>query len=167
VPGRLGDLPTAVSRVRSLTQAEVDFGEFYATITGKQVKVWIFVMPMLHSGRAFHVAYGTQAQEAFLEGHVLAFRHFCGVPGRVRYDNLKPAVTRILKDRDRDEAERFVAMRSHCGQGPLIIPVTSSENGQSVTSERPTEHADARHLEQSCARWLVFSTSNCALREFT
>lgn len=33
----------------------------------------------------------------------------------MRYDNLKPAVTRILKGRDRDEAERFVALRSHYG----------------------------------------------------
>jgi transposase len=96
-------------------EAEVDFGEFYATIAGQQVKVWMFVMRLSHSGRAFHIAYGTQAQEAFLEGHVLAFQHFGGVPGRVRYDNLKPAVTRILKGRDRDEAERFVALRSHYG----------------------------------------------------
>ena len=96
-------------------EAEVDFGEFYATIGGRSVKVWMFVMRLSHSGRAFHVAYGTQAQEAFLEGHVLAFQHFGGVPGRVRYDNLKPAVTRILKGRDRDEAERFVALRSHYG----------------------------------------------------
>ena len=96
-------------------EAEVDFGEFYATIAGQSVKLWMFVMRLSHSGRAFHVAYGTQAQEAFLEGHVLAFEHFGGVPGRVRYDNLKPAVTRILKGRDRDEAERFVALRSHYG----------------------------------------------------
>jgi hypothetical protein len=33
----------------------------------------MFVMRLSHCGRAFHVAYGTQAQEAFLEGHVLAF----------------------------------------------------------------------------------------------
>jgi transposase len=96
-------------------EAEVDFGEFYTTIAGAQVKVWMFVMRLSHSGRAFHVAYGTQAQEAFLEGHVLAFQHFGAVVGRVRYDNLKPAVTRILKGRDRNEAERFVALRSHYG----------------------------------------------------
>jgi transposase len=94
-------------------EAEVDFGEFYMTIAGQLVKVWMFVMRLSHSGRAFHVAYGTQAQEAFLEGHVLAFQHFGGVPGRIRYDNLKPAVTRILKGRNRDEAERFIALRSH------------------------------------------------------
>jgi len=94
-------------------EAEVDFGEFYITIAGALVKVWMFVMRLSHCGRAFHVAFGTQAQEAFLEGHVLAFQHFGGVPGRIRYDNLGPAVTRILKGRNRDEAERFVALRSH------------------------------------------------------
>ena len=78
-------------------EAEVYFGEFYITVAGRLVKVWMFVMRLSHCGRAFHVAYGTQAQEAFLEGHVLAFQHFGGVPGRIRYDNLKPAVTRILK----------------------------------------------------------------------
>ena len=38
-------------------------------------------MRLSHSGRAFHVAFATQAQEAFLEGHVLAFAHFGAVPG--------------------------------------------------------------------------------------
>ncbi len=65
--------------------------------------------------RAFHVAFGTQAQEAFLEGHVLAFEHFGGVPARVRYDTLKPAVVRVLQGRDRTESERFTALRSHYG----------------------------------------------------
>ncbi|TPG37102.1 IS21 family transposase [Mycolicibacterium hodleri] len=96
-------------------EAEVDFGEFYATIAGLVVKCWMFVMRLSHSGKAFHVAFGTQAQEAFLEGHVLAFAHFGGVPGRIRYDNLKPAVIRVLKGRDRTESERFTAMRSHYG----------------------------------------------------
>jgi hypothetical protein len=33
----------------------------------------------------------------------------------VRYDNLKPAVVRVLRGRDRVESERFVALRSHYG----------------------------------------------------
>jgi transposase len=96
-------------------EAEVDFGEFYARIAGVVVKCWMFVMRLAHSGKAFHVAFATQAQEAFLEGHVLAFAHFGGVPGRIRYDNLKPAVVRVLKGRDRTESERFTALRSHYG----------------------------------------------------
>jgi transposase len=94
-------------------EAEVDFGEFHAAVAGVMVKLWMFVMRLSHSGRAFHVAFATQAQEAFLEGHVLAFEYFGAVPGRIRYDNLKPAVVRVLRGRDRAEAERFIALRSH------------------------------------------------------
>jgi transposase len=96
-------------------EAEIDFGEFFTRVGGQQVNLWMFVMRLSCSGKAFHAAFGTQAQEAFLEGHVLAFEYFGGVPGRIRYDNLKPAVTRVLKGRDRAEAERFVALRSHYG----------------------------------------------------
>jgi transposase len=94
-------------------EAEVDFGEFYTTIAGVWTKCWMFVLRLSHSGKAFHVAFGTQAQEAFLEGHVLAFAHLGAVPARIRYDNLKPAVIRVLRGRDRTESERFIALRSH------------------------------------------------------
>ena len=96
-------------------EAEVDFGEFHAAIGGVLLKLHMFVMRLSHSGRAFHVAFATQAQEAFLEGHVLAFEYFGAVPALIRYDNLKPAVVRVLKGRERDEAERFIALRSHYG----------------------------------------------------
>jgi transposase len=96
-------------------EAEVDFGEFRATIAGVLTTLWLFVMRLSHSGKAFHVAFATQAQEAFLEGHVAAFTCFGGVPARIRYDNLKPAVVRVLRGRDRTESERFVALRSHYG----------------------------------------------------
>ena len=96
-------------------EAEVDFGEFHAMIAGVLVKLWLFVLRLSCSGRAFHVAFATQGQEAFLEGHVLAFEYFGAVPGRIRYDNLKPAVARVLRGRDRTEAERFIALRSHYG----------------------------------------------------
>jgi len=104
-------------------EAEVDFGEFYATIAGVLITVWMFVMRLSHSGKAFHVAFATQAQEAFLEGHVLAFEYFGAVPARIRYDNLKPAVVRVLRGRDRTESERFIALRSHYGfDGFFCIP---------------------------------------------
>ena len=73
-------------------------------------------------GQGFHRVYANQAQEVFIDGHVRAFEHFGGVPGRVRYDNLKPAVARVLKGRDRNETERFVALRSHYGFDILLLP---------------------------------------------
>ncbi len=74
-------------------------------------------------GWAFHVAYATQAQEAFLDGHVRAFTHFGGVPAVGRYDNMKPAVVRVMKGRDRTETERFITCRSHY---PLTEPTGAS-----------------------------------------
>jgi len=48
-------------------EAEVDFGEFHAVIAGVLLKLWMFVLRLSCSGRAFHVAFATQAQEAFLD----------------------------------------------------------------------------------------------------
>ncbi|MDT7750340.1 MAG: hypothetical protein QOD96_4002 [Pseudonocardiales bacterium] len=96
-------------------EAEVDFGEFWIKIGVELVKCWMFVMRLSCSGRAFHVAFTTQGQEAFLHGHVLAFAHFGGIPGRIRYDNLKPAVSKVLTGRNRVESDRFIALRSHYG----------------------------------------------------
>ncbi len=77
-------------------EAEVDFGEFHAWIGGVLVKVWMFVMRLSCSGRAFHIAFGTQAQEAFFEGHVAAFAHFGGVPGRIRPEYVPGNIFRVL-----------------------------------------------------------------------
>ncbi|MGH3755856.1 MAG: IS21 family transposase [Pseudonocardiaceae bacterium] len=96
-------------------EAEVDFGELYATVAGVLMRLWMFAMRLSHSGRAFHVIFAHQAQEAFFEGHVLAFAHFGGVPARARYDNLKNAVTRILIGRDRVENERLIRCGTRYG----------------------------------------------------
>jgi transposase len=97
-------------------EAEVDFGEFRAVIAGEPVRLWMFVLRLSHSGKAVHVAYANQAQESFLDGHVRAFAALGGVPtGMIRYDNLRPAVIRVLLGRQRWENERFVALRSHYG----------------------------------------------------
>jgi transposase len=96
-------------------EAEVDFGEFRATVAGQSMRLWLFVMRLSCSARAFAMVFAHQAQEAFFEGHVLGFEHVGGVPGRIRYDNLKPAVTRMLIGRDRVENQRFIALRSHYG----------------------------------------------------
>lgn len=94
-------------------EAEVDFGEFWCVIDGAMTKLWMFCMRLSNSGKGFHVAFSHQAQEAFLQGHVLAFEHFGGVPKLIRYDNLKAAVAKVLFGRSRKETDRFIALRSH------------------------------------------------------
>ncbi len=94
-------------------EAEVDFGDLRFVLNGTMVKGHMFVMRLSASGKAFHYVYLNEAQQAFLDGHVRSFDFFGGVPGRVRYDNLKPAVVKVLKGRDREETEQFKLMRSH------------------------------------------------------
>jgi transposase len=96
-------------------EAEVDFGEIWCWLEGVLTKCWMFVMRLSASGKAVHRIYATQAQEAFFDGHVEAFSVLEGVPRRIRYDNLKPAVARVLKGRNREENERFICLRSHYG----------------------------------------------------
>ncbi|HEV1999500.1 MAG TPA: IS21 family transposase, partial [Xanthobacteraceae bacterium] len=96
-------------------EAEVDFGTISVYLAGLLVDVPMFIMRLSASGRAYPRAYLNEAQEVFLDGHVRAFEHFGGVPSRIRYDNLKAAVERVLKGRDRIESDRFIALRSHYG----------------------------------------------------
>lgn len=96
-------------------EAQVDFGVADVLIGREQVRVAVFELRLSHSGVAVHVAFGSEGQEAFLEGHVIAMARLGGVPGRIRYDNARALVARVLRGRDRAETERFIALRSHYG----------------------------------------------------
>lgn len=96
-------------------EAEVDWGQFQAVLGGVTVTLHLFAMWSAFATCGFHRAYVNEAQESFLDGHVRAFTRFAGVHTRIRYDNLKTAVTKILKGRDRIENTQFIALRSHYG----------------------------------------------------
>lgn len=96
-------------------EAQVDFGLADVFIAGVRTRVAVFELRLSHSGAAVHVAFGSEGQEAFLEGHVIAFARLGGVPARIRYDNARSLVARVLRGRDRAETERFIALRSHYG----------------------------------------------------
>ena len=89
-----------------------------------------FAMRSMAGGGAFHRAYYHATQQAFLEAHELAFRYFGGVFRRLRYDNLKSAVKKILRGHQREETERLIAFRSHWGfQTEFCNPARGNEKG--------------------------------------
>jgi transposase len=94
-------------------EAEVDWGEAQVVLRGRRTKVFLFHMRACHSGAAFVIAFERETQQAFLEGHVEAFRWFGGCFDEIRYDNLRAAVKQVIKGRRRVESDRFVALRSH------------------------------------------------------
>jgi transposase len=97
-------------------EAEVDFADLWVDLNGARTKCFLFTLRLSFSGKAVHRVYSTQGQEAFLEGHQAAFTVLGGTPvDKIRYDNLKSAVSRVLFGRNRVESARWVAFRSHYG----------------------------------------------------
>lgn len=93
--------------------AEVDWGQAQVNLAGAATTVHVFIMRACFSGAAFVMASPVETQQAFLEGHVLAFDWFGGCFAEVRYDNLGSAVKKVLRGRKRLETDRFIALRSH------------------------------------------------------
>lgn len=97
-------------------EAEVDFADVWVRIAGEVTKCHLFTLRLSFSGRAVHRVFKSEAQEAFMEGHVEAFRTLGGIPTKhIRYDNLRPAVHRVCFGRTRVESQRWVAFRSFYG----------------------------------------------------
>ena len=98
--------------------AQVDWGEAVAEVSGRRQTVHFFLMRLCYSRRAFAMAFPSEAQECFLSAHVQAFHHFGGVPHRISYDNLGTAVKLVpdptsKRGRKRKEVRTFVSFRSH------------------------------------------------------
>src|SRR2546422_4705959 len=112
------------------SEAQVDWYEAFAEVMGELRKVYCFAMRSMAGGGAFHRAYYHATQQAFLEAHELAFQFFGGVFRRLRYDNLKSAVKKILRGDQREETERLIAFRSHWGfQTEVCNPARGNEKG--------------------------------------
>jgi hypothetical protein len=113
-------------------EAEVDFGEATILLAGEPTKVHLFHLRLSCSGKGITLGFLSEDQVAFLEGHTIAFGRLGGVPGgRIRYDNLKAAVAKVLTGRGRTETDRFIALRSHYGFDAFFC-----EPGQSGAHEK-------------------------------
>lgn len=109
---------------------QVDWGEALVELNGERVKAQFLEMRLCYSRKVFVRAYPHQRQEAFLEGQVLGFGYFGGVPGTLWYDNLTTAVQRVLQGHKRQEQRRFTAFRSHyLFEAHFCTPAQGHEKG--------------------------------------
>ena len=110
--------------------AEADFFEVLVDVGGTRRKAWMFLLRLMHSGRDFAWLYDRQDQVCFLDGHVRAFAHLGAVPQRLLYDNLRPAVARVLAGSERQLAPRFQALAAHYLFEPCFArPRTGHDKG--------------------------------------
>ena len=110
---------------------QFDWSEDWANVGGERVKLQVAHIKLSHS-RAFLVrAYPLQTHEMLFDAHWHAFRVFGGVPGRGIYDNMKTAVDRVGKGKQRDVNARFNTMASHYVFEPEFCnPAAGWEKGQ-------------------------------------
>src|SRR5690348_3816554 len=112
------------------SEGQVDWYEAEADLGGERQSLQVFSLRGMASGGAFHRAYLRATQQAFLEAHELAFQYFGGVFHRLRYDNLKAAVKKILRGYQREETARFIGFRSHWGfAAEFCTPAEAHEKG--------------------------------------
>jgi transposase len=111
-------------------EAQVDWYEAAVEFDEGRETAYFFTMRSMAGGGAFHTAYFHATQQAFLEAHERAFAYFGGVFRRLRYDNLKSAVKKILRGHQREETDRLIAFRSHWGfQTEFCNPARGNEKG--------------------------------------
>ncbi|MHC2219925.1 transposase [Rhizobium leguminosarum] len=76
-------------------------------------------------------AYLLQTHEMLFDAHWHGFRVFGGVPGRGIYDNMKTAVDRVGRGKERQVNIRFLAMTNHYVFAPEFCnPAAGWEKGQ-------------------------------------
>ena len=92
---------------------QFDWSEDWAVIGGERTKLQVAQFKLSHS-RAFLLrAYPLQTHEMLFDAHNHAFAVLGGVPRRGIYDNMKTAVDRIGKGRERQVNLRFQVMVNH------------------------------------------------------
>jgi len=90
-----------------------DFGEARVVMDGQERTVHLACMRLDYSSKFFVCALPTERREGLFESHIDAFQYLEGVPDRIRYDNMKQAVEKVLRGRNRQEQSLWVAFRSH------------------------------------------------------
>ena len=107
-----------------------DFGEALVKFKGRETRVHLGCLCLDYSSHYFVCALPSERQEALFECHLRGFLYLGGAPGRMRYDNLKPAVHKILRGKNRQEQAAWVAFRSHfLFESEYVTPGRGQEKG--------------------------------------
>ncbi len=110
---------------------QFDWSEDYVTIDGANTKLQIAHFKLSHSRAFFLRAYLLQSHEMLFDAHYHAFTAFGGIPERGIYDNMKTAVDKVGRGKQRTVNKRFTAMVSHyLFEAEFCNPASGWEKGQ-------------------------------------
>ena len=120
---------------------QFDWSEDWAVIAGVNTKLQVAHVKLSHS-RAFTLrAYLLQSHEMLFDAHYHALSVLGGVPERGIYDNMKTAVDKVGRGKERLINKRFQAMVSHYLFEPEFCnPAAGWEKGQVEKGVQDTRH---------------------------
>ena len=111
-------------------EAEVDWGTATAIIAGKRTTLKFFCMRSKYSGKHFVRVYPCERQQAFFDAQLHAFQFFGGIFPVLIYDNLTPAVRKVLQGRNRIEQDSFRKFKAyHSFEARFTNPAAGNEKG--------------------------------------
>lgn len=112
--------------------AQVDFGEFRAIYREKEVTCYHLTLSFPYSNGQAAVVLPADDTECFLYGLATLFGIIGGVPTHIWFDNLSPAVKKVLEGPDRELTDMFRAFQWHYRFKPVFCNVRSAhEKGNS------------------------------------
>ena len=92
---------------------QFDWSCEYVLIGGLRRRIEVAHMKLCASRAFWLVAYPTQSHEMLFDAHARAFAAFGGIPRRGIYDNMKTAVDKVGRGKERTINARFHAMCGH------------------------------------------------------
>lgn len=129
-----------------------------------RVKVILLLVRACFSGSCFAYAAPNQTREALFEGLMQAFEHFGGVFPKLWFDNLTPAVRKVLRGRTRELQRSFEAFQAHYGfEAEFCGPGKGNEKGGVEGCVKYSRHeilspipeVDGRgELQALCEEWM-------------
>jgi transposase len=120
---------------------QFDWSEDWAIIAGERTKLQVAHFKLSYSRAFFLRAYVQQTHEMLFDAHNHAFRVLGGVPRRGIYDNMRTAVDKVGRGKERQVNARFAAMVSHfLFEAEFCNPAAGWEKGQIEKNVQ-----DARH----------------------
>lgn len=110
--------------------AQVDFGEAPFLYKGKEVIRHYLVLSFPYSNAFLFQVFQSQNRECFLQGLADMFDSLGGVPHTIRFDNLAPAVKKVLPNGERELTEEFERFVAHYGfRYEFCNPGSGNEKG--------------------------------------
>ena len=120
---------------------QFDWSEDYGHLADERTKLQMAHIKLSHS-RAFLLrAYPLQTHEMLFDAHWHGFRVLGGVPARGIYDNMRTAVDRVGRGKERQVNIRFLAMANHYVFEPEFCnPAAGWEKGQVEKNVQDSRH---------------------------